>query len=236
MICRRKRWICNLLTRRTDPIPNGITARGRICPTIARFWPRQYREKEKPLELDAAAQKHSCDVCAASLKSCVPAAKCCARSADGTDLDLDAVVRSRCDLAAGGQGSDRVHLMSRPQANDLAVTLLVDVSLSTDAWVDNRRVLDVERRRFWFWQNGIAACGDRCSILTFYFPPPFMGAVETVKDFDESFRPTVEHRIATLKPGFMPVWALPCGTQRQKLAEQPNRKKLLLLLTDGKAQ
>lgn len=35
--------------------------------------------------------------------------------------------------------------MSRPQANDLAVTILVDVSLSTDAWVDNRRVLDVEK-------------------------------------------------------------------------------------------
>ncbi len=70
---------------------------------------------------------------------------------DGNDLDLDAVVRSRCDFAAGGQGSERVHLMSRPQANDLAVTILVDVSLSTDAWVDNRRVLDVEKKRCWFW-------------------------------------------------------------------------------------
>lgn len=153
---------------------------------------------------------------------------------DGTDLDLDAVVRSRCDLAAGGQGSDRVHLMSRPQANDLAVTLLVDVSLSTDAWVDNRRVLDVEKEALLVLANGIAACGDRCSILTFTSRRRSWVRVETVKDFDESFGPTVEHRIAALKPGFYTRMGAAMRHATAKLAEQPNRKKLLLLLTDGK--
>ncbi|MBB5700727.1 nitric oxide reductase NorD protein [Ochrobactrum daejeonense] len=153
---------------------------------------------------------------------------------DGNDLDLDAVVRSRCDFAAGGQGSERVHLMSRPQANDLAVTILVDVSLSTDAWVDNRRVLDVEKEALLVLGNGIAACGDRCSILTFTSRCRSWVRVETLKDFDESFGPSVERRIAALKPGFYTRMGAAIRHGASKLADQPNRKKLLLLLTDGK--
>ncbi|MEJ5083815.1 MULTISPECIES: nitric oxide reductase activation protein NorD [unclassified Ochrobactrum] len=153
---------------------------------------------------------------------------------DGNDLDLDAVVRSRCDFAAGGQGSERVHLMSRPQANDLAVTILVDVSLSTDAWVDNRRVLDVEKEALLVLANGIAACGDRCSILTFTSRRRAWVRVETVKDFDEPFSKTVEHRIAALKPGFYTRMGVAMRHATAKLSEQHNRKKLLLLLTDGK--
>lgn len=153
---------------------------------------------------------------------------------DGIDLDLDAVVRSRCDFAAGGQGSERVHLVSRPQANDLAVTILVDVSLSTDAWVDNRRVLDVEKEALLVLANGIAACGDRCSILTFTSRRRAWVRVETVKDFDEPFSKTVEHRIAALKPGFYTRMGAAMRHATAKLSEQHNRKKLLLLLTDGK--
>ncbi|HHV66906.1 MAG TPA: VWA domain-containing protein, partial [Ochrobactrum intermedium] len=153
---------------------------------------------------------------------------------DGNDLDLDAVVRSRCDFAAGGQGSDRVHLMSRPKANDLAVTILVDVSLSTDAWIDNRRVLDVEKEALLVLANGIAACGDRCSIQTFTSRRRSWVRVETAKDFDEAFGPAVEHRIAALKPGFYTRMGAAIRHSTAKLAEQPNRKKLLLVLTDGK--
>ncbi|WP_273792480.1 nitric oxide reductase activation protein NorD [Brucella anthropi] len=153
---------------------------------------------------------------------------------DGNDLDLDAVVRSRCDFAAGGQGSDHVHLMSRPKANDLAVTILVDVSLSTDAWIDNRRVLDVEKEALLVLANGIAACGDRCSILTFTSRRRSWVRIETVKDFDETFGPGVEHRIAALKPGFYTRMGAAIRHSTAKLAEQPNRKKLLLVLTDGK--
>ncbi|WP_284254887.1 nitric oxide reductase activation protein NorD [Brucella sp. bbatCR03] len=191
------------------------------------------QEKEKPLELDAAAQSLVRRV-RRQFEILRPGREVLRAQLDGTDLDLDAVVRSRCDLAAGGQGSDRVHLMSRPQANDLAVTLLVDVSLSTDAWVDNRRVLDVEKEALLVLANGIAACGDRCSILTFTSRRRSWVRVETVKDFDKSFGPTVEHRIAALKPGFYTRMGAAMRHATAKLAEQPNRKKLLLLLTDGK--
>jgi nitric oxide reductase NorD protein len=153
---------------------------------------------------------------------------------DGAELDLDAVVRARSDLAAGGQGSDRIHLMSRPQAHDLAVTILVDVSLSTDAWFDNRRVLDVEKEALTVLAHGLAACGDSHSILTFTSRRRSWVRVETVKDFGEPMGRGVEARIAALKPGFYTRIGPAIRHAAAKLREQPNRRKLLLLLTDGK--
>lgn len=153
---------------------------------------------------------------------------------DGHDLDLDAVVRSRAEFAAGGEGSDRVHLASRPLAYDLAVTVLVDVSLSTDSWLDNRRVLDVEKEALLILANGLAACGDSHSILTFTSRRRNWVRVETVKEFAEPMSAAVEARIAALKPGYYTRIGAAVRHATAELAKQPNRKKLLLVLTDGK--
>ena len=153
---------------------------------------------------------------------------------DGPDLDLDAVVRRQADLAAGGPGSERIHMASRPQAHDLAVTTLMDVSLSTDAWFDDLRVLDVEKQALTVFAHGLAACGDRHEILTFTSRRRDWVRIETVKRFDEAMGPAVEARIAALKPG----WYTRIGTAIRHAAAglkaRPDRRKLLLVLTDGK--
>jgi nitric oxide reductase NorD protein len=153
---------------------------------------------------------------------------------DGEELDIDALVRARSDLLSGGCGSDRVHLSSKRQAHDLAVTLLVDVSLSTDAWVDNRRVLDVEKEALMVLAHGMAACGDSHSILTFTSRRRSWVRVETVKDFDEPMSQTVARRISALKPGYYTRIGAGIRHATAKLAERPNRQKLLLVITDGK--
>lgn len=153
---------------------------------------------------------------------------------DGHDLDLDALVRARCDLAAGSGALDRVHLAMRPQGHDLAVSLLVDVSLSTDAWVDNHRVLDVEKEALLVLAHGLTACGDHHSILTFTSRRRNWVRVETVKAFGEPMRDKVERRIGALKPGYYTRIGAAVRHAAGGLAAQPQRKKLLLVLTDGK--
>jgi nitric oxide reductase NorD protein len=153
---------------------------------------------------------------------------------DGPDLDLDAVVRSRTELAASGECSDRIHLASRPQGHDLAVTLLIDVSLSTDAWFNDRRVLDVEKEALLVLAEGLAACGDMHSILSFTSRRRDWVRVETVKGFDEPMSAQVRHRIAGLKPGYYTRMGTAIRHATARLAERPNRKHLLLVLTDGK--
>ena len=86
---------------------------------------------------------------------------------DGAELDLDALVRSRADFRANGMGSDRIYCTRRRAARDLSVAFLVDVSLSTDSWIANRRVLDVEKEAVLTLAHGLAACGDDYGIFTF---------------------------------------------------------------------
>ncbi|ODT54125.1 MAG: protein norD [Methylobacterium sp. SCN 67-24] len=153
---------------------------------------------------------------------------------DGPDLDLDAVVRRQADLAAGGPGSDRIHIASRPQAHDLAVTTLMDVSLSTDSWFDDLRVLDVEKQALTVFAHGLAACGDRHEILTFTSRRRDWVRIETLKRFDEAMGPAVEARIAALKPGYYTRIGAAIRHAAAGLKARPDRRKLLLVLTDGK--
>jgi len=153
---------------------------------------------------------------------------------DGFDLDMDALVRSRCDLMASGAGSDRIHVGQRRQGRDLAVTVLVDVSLSTDGWIEDRRIIDVEKEALTVLSNGLEACGDSHSILTFTSRRRNWIRVETVKDFDDPFGPLAMRRLSALKPGFYTRIGPAVRHATHLLLGRANRHRLLILLTDGK--
>jgi nitric oxide reductase NorD protein len=153
---------------------------------------------------------------------------------EGDELDLEAVVRRRCDMVAMGSGTDRIACARRPRQRDLATTLLVDVSLSTDSWIDNRRVLDVEKDAVVVLAHGLAACGDDYAILTFTSRRRQWVRVETVKDFDEPFGAPVLARIAALRPGFYTRIGAALRHATAELLARSNRHRLLVVLTDGK--
>jgi len=153
---------------------------------------------------------------------------------DGSELDMDAVIRSRCDLAATGESSDRLYVDSRTQARDLAVSILVDVSLSTEAWLEDRRVLDVAKEALLVLGHGLAGCGDDYSIHSFTSQRRHKVWVNTLKAFEEPMGDRVSRRIAALKPGSYTRMGPAIRHLTRQLAERPNRHRLLLMLTDGK--
>ncbi|MGQ9366656.1 nitric oxide reductase activation protein NorD [Azospirillum sp. ST 5-10] len=153
---------------------------------------------------------------------------------DGDELDLAALVRRHADRRAGGVASDRVYRQWRNSAPDLAVAVLMDVSLSTDGWIDNRRVLDVEREALLALSAGLAACGDQHGVFTFTSRRRDWVRVQAVKDFDEPHGPAVARRIQALRPGWYTRMGAAVRHVTARLAERPNRQKLLILLTDGK--
>ena len=153
---------------------------------------------------------------------------------DGFDLDMDALVRARSDFRANGESSDGIYLDARDQARDMAVALLVDVSLSTDAWIEGRRVLDVEKEALSVLAMGLAACGDDHAIYTFTSRRRDFVRVETVKGFDERLGPAVRRRISALKPGYYTRMGAALRHATHLIGERPNRHRLILVLTDGK--
>ncbi len=153
---------------------------------------------------------------------------------DGDDLDLDAVIRDHTERAAGGFGSDKLYTAWQNRARDLSVAVLVDVSLSTEAWIEDRRVLDVEKEALLVLAHGIEACGDDQAIFTFTSRRRHRVEVATVKAFDEPVGSVIEGRIAGLKPGLYTRMGAAIRHVAGELAERPNRHRLLLMLTDGK--
>jgi nitric oxide reductase NorD protein len=156
------------------------------------------------------------------------------RQLDGFELDTDAAVRARSELAATGVGSEQIFEAHRSTERDLAVVILTDASLSTDAWVDNRRVLDVEKEAMLVLAHGLAGCGDAYALYTFTSRRREDVRVETIKTFDERLGDTVERRIAALRPGAYTRIGTALRHVARQLRDRPEAYRLILLLTDGK--
>jgi nitric oxide reductase NorD protein len=153
---------------------------------------------------------------------------------DGDALDLDAAVRSQVERIASGVGNERIWLQTRPEARDLAVSILLDVSRSTESAVTGRAVIDIEREALTALAWGLNACGDDFSISAFSSLKRHRVYLQSCKRFDEPMGPVVEQRIGGLKPGFYTRLGAAVRHTSTELAAQSRKRKLLLVITDGK--
>ena len=156
------------------------------------------------------------------------------RQLDGHEIDMDAVIRSRAEIIARGEGSDHLYRQTREQSRDLSVAVLVDISRSTESAVDERTVIDIEKEALTAIAEGLAACGDACAIYAFSSLRRNRVFVPKIKDFDETVSPAVRARISGLKPGFYTRLGAAVRHVSAALSKRPSRKRLLLVLTDGK--
>lgn len=153
---------------------------------------------------------------------------------DGAELDVDALVRATADLKACGEGSDRVFEQVRITERDLAVTVLVDTSRSTEAYADDRPVIEVEKEALIAFTEGLSAIGDVHEILAFSSLRRTRVRVETLKTFEEPLSAVVRARIGAMRPGHYTRLGAAVRHAAGGLAKRPNRRRLLIVLTDGR--
>ncbi len=156
------------------------------------------------------------------------------RQLDGDELDMEAAIASLVELRATGEGHDRVYRAARSQARDLSVSVLMDTSRSTESAIGSRMVIDVEREALAALAWGLDACGDDFAIQTFSSLRRDRVYVLDVKGFDEQMGATVERRIAALTPSFYTRLGAAIRHASAGLAERATRRRLLLVITDGK--
>lgn len=157
-----------------------------------------------------------------------------ARQVDGDDIDIAAAIEARVELAATGEHSDRVYLTTRKQERDLAVSILLDASRSTETYVAGRQVIDIAREALTALAWGLDACGDETSIDAFSSRRRERVFIQSCKGFDEPMNGAVAARIAGLKPGHYTRLGAALRHVSAGLAERPRQRRLLLVLTDGK--
>jgi nitric oxide reductase NorD protein len=156
------------------------------------------------------------------------------RQLDGEELDMDALVRSYCDLTAMGEGSDNVFLQTRELERDLSVAVLFDASRSTESWVKGRQVIDVAKEALFALTMGLSASNDSHAIYSFSSLKRNRVFIETIKAFSEKSGHDVLARISALRPGHYTRLGAAVRHVSALLGGEASERKLLLVITDGK--
>ena len=157
------------------------------------------------------------------------------RQLDGDDIDLQAYLESHADFRAGLPRDQRLYQSERRSRRDMAITLLVDVSGSTDGWIaQDRRVIDVEREALLLVCIALEGIAEPYSVLAFSGEGPQGVVVRSVKRFDEPYGASVAQRIAGLEPEHYTRAGAAIRHASSLLLRQSAEHRLLLLLSDGK--
>ncbi|MFT6061911.1 MAG: nitric oxide reductase NorD protein [Paracoccaceae bacterium] len=156
------------------------------------------------------------------------------RQIEGEELDLDAVIAARAEMAATGRGSDRIYQASRATDRDLCVAVLMDTSRSTEAAIGDTSVIDVAREALAALAGGIDAAGDRLGVWGFSSLRRDRVFLTRCKTFAEPMSADVTARICGLSPGHYTRLGAAMRHVSAQLAQEGAAKKLLLVLTDGK--
>lgn len=157
------------------------------------------------------------------------------RQLDGDEIDLQAYIDSYADFKSGGSLSDALYQTRRTAERDLAITLLIDVSGSTDGWVSaERRIIDVEREALLVVCIALEGLGEPYAVQAFSGEGPDAVIVRQLKDFDEPFSNEVALRISALEPEHYTRAGAAIRHASTGLLNMPAAHRLLLLLSDGK--
>lgn len=156
--------------------------------------------------------------------------------ADGDALDLDAWVRHRSGAQdMRGAPEPRVYARRVRGERSLATLLLADLSLSTDAHVNNtQRVVDVIRDALYVFGEALNATGDAFAMLGFSSVRRAHVRLQHLKGFDEAWARPVQDRVGAIKPGYYTRMGAALRAATRQLQARGERQRLLLLLTDGK--
>jgi hypothetical protein len=207
----KPRWCHVSVSRPAPPSPHAAAA----AAAVLRQHARTVREVRQALEHVRYTQR---------LKN---------RQADGAEVALDAVVDRYATVYSGHTPDTRLYLSRRPRAHDLVTYILLDMSSSTDAWIQGHRVLDIAKASLLVLGEVLGAWQDRVGIGGFSSHTRRDCRFVLIKRFDEPW-PRCKATLAGLEPtGFTRIGpALRHGIHL--LQHERAAKKLLLLISDGK--
>ena len=153
---------------------------------------------------------------------------------DGEEVDLNACVDAFADRHGAGRTTSALYRSRNLRWRDLGVTILMDTSRSTQAWVGDRRVIEIERQSMAALAEALSAIGDDFALYGFSSDSRLRVRCDRLKSFDESYGAGPRRRLLALKPADYTRMGAAIRHVGAGLKQRGNRQKLLLLLTDGR--
>ena len=157
------------------------------------------------------------------------------KQSEGDDIDLDAYINSYADFRAGCSLTENLYQTRRTADRNMAISLLIDNSGSTDSWVAaNRRIIDVEREALLLVSIALEGMGEPYAVQAFSGEGPQAVTMREIKGFNEHFSNDIALRISALEPEHYTRAGAAIRHATAGLMQQPAQHRLLLLLSDGK--
>ncbi|MFQ5586151.1 MAG: nitric oxide reductase activation protein NorD [Thermodesulfobacteriota bacterium] len=163
-----------------------------------------------------------------------PALKIVGQQLEGDAIDLDAAVEAMVELKGGRQPDERIYKSYRRSERDISVLFLVDLSMSTDAWVKDRRVIDHEKEALIVLCEAMESLRDRYAIYGFSGKTRKRCSFFQIKGFDEPSDTRVKERIGGLIPYHYTRMGPAVRHATSLLKRETARARLLFLISDGK--
>ena len=155
------------------------------------------------------------------------------RQIDGPEWSLEAYTRYCADVKASGQGDSKIFIQNFRQQRDYHVSILMDLSLSTESWIQNKKVLDIQLESIGLCGLLLKQLNEPIAINTTWSETRHHCYVQKIKDFlspwDQFFQQAQDltpRGYTRLGPALRHAVA--------ELQETASKKKLLIILTDGK--
>ncbi len=153
------------------------------------------------------------------------------RQRDGDDIDLDALIDSIADTRAGKAPSERLFIRLQRDERDIAVLFLVDMSSSTEGWINQAL-----KEALILMGEALHVLGDRFAIYGFSGMRRMRSDFYRVKNFDEPYNNDIKGRIAAIGPQEYTRMGPPIRHAVELLQNVEARVRLLVTLSDGKPE
>lgn len=153
---------------------------------------------------------------------------------DGEEVDVDEFISAVAERRGCGYSSERLYKHRKRDDRELAVTVLLDVSKSTQSMLGGCRVIDVERQAMIVMAEALAEVDDTFSIYAFSGYGRTQVDCLRVKSFEDEYDNTVRQRIFSLTPRGSTRIGAALRHMAERFKSRPERHRLLLLLTDGR--
>lgn len=155
------------------------------------------------------------------------------RQSQGNEFDIDALTDLYTDVHARKTPSENIYLSTKKKEKDLSILLLLDVSLSSDGYAANNRVIDVEKEVSILFGEILSEFNIDFSIDSFFSKTRNYSTYLTLKEFDESWQVGKE-RIGAVEPqGYTRIGAA-LRHAGARLDQRKTKNKWVILISDGK--
>ncbi len=154
---------------------------------------------------------------------------------DGDELDINAAIDAMVAIRMGEQPNPRITMRNVLNTRDLSIVVLMDLSESTNETMggSEKTVLQLTREAATLVSTAINGIGDPFALHGFASDGRHDVQYYRFKDFNQHFDDDVKARLSGMTGGLSTRMGGALRHAGQHLLKQPERRKLILLVTDG---